>query len=68
VRRHYTSARNGHWEIAIRDRARTAVRRYVLPKLYAMYFALEGVLDGGVNESQGLDAHGKTLAFASRSL
>src|SRR5262245_47098191 len=45
------------------DRAPTAVRRYVLPKLHAMNFVLEGVLDGGVNESLGLDTHGKTLAF-----
>jgi hypothetical protein len=48
---------------AFRDRAPTAVRRYVLPGLHALNFVLEGVLDGGVNESLGLDAHGKTLAF-----
>jgi hypothetical protein len=46
-----------------RDRAPVAVRRYVLPKLHAMNFVLEGVLDGGVNEALGLDTHGKTLAF-----
>jgi hypothetical protein len=46
-----------------REYAPTAVRRYVLPKLHAMNFVLEGVLDGGVNESLGLDTHGKTLAF-----
>ena len=46
-----------------RDRAPAAVRRYVLPGLHAMNFVLEGVLDGGVNESLGLEAHGKTLAF-----
>jgi hypothetical protein len=46
-----------------RDRAPTAVRRYVLPRLHAMNFVLEGALDGGVNESLGLDTHGKTLAF-----
>ena len=46
-----------------RHRAPAAVRRYVLPKLHAMNFVLEGVLDGGVNESLGLDTHGKTLAF-----
>jgi hypothetical protein len=46
-----------------RDRAPTAVRRYVLPGLHAMNFVLEGVLDGGVNEALGLDTHGKTLAF-----
>jgi hypothetical protein len=48
---------------AFRDRAPAAVRRYVLPRLHAMNFVLEGVLDGGVNESLGLDTHGKTLAF-----
>jgi hypothetical protein len=46
-----------------RDRAPTAVRRYVLPKLHAMNFVLEGVLDGGVNGALGLDTHGKTLGF-----
>jgi hypothetical protein len=48
---------------AFRDRAPTAVRRYVLPGLCALNFVLEGVLDGGVNEALGLDTHGKTLAF-----
>jgi hypothetical protein len=46
-----------------RDRSAAAVRRYLLPKLGAMNFVLEGVLDGGVNESLGLDTHGKTLSF-----
>ena len=46
-----------------RDRAPASVRRYILPKLHAMNFVLEGVLDGGVNEALGLDTHGKTLAF-----
>jgi hypothetical protein len=46
-----------------RDRAPSAVRRHVLPKLCALNFVLEGVLDGGVNEALGLDTHGKTLAF-----
>jgi hypothetical protein len=46
-----------------RDRAPAAVRRYVLPRLHAMNFVLEGALDGGVNEALGLDTHGKTLAF-----
>jgi hypothetical protein len=48
---------------AFRDRAPTVVRRYVLPKLGALNFVLERVLDGGVNEALGLDTHGKTLAF-----
>jgi hypothetical protein len=46
-----------------RDRVPAAVRRYVLPGLHALNFVLEGVLDGGVNESLGLDTHGKALAF-----
>jgi hypothetical protein len=41
----------------------SAVRRYVLPKLGALNFVLDNVLDGGVNDSLNLDSHGKTLAF-----
>jgi len=41
----------------------TAVKRYLLPKLAAMNFVIDGVLDGGVNGSLNLDAHGKSLAF-----
>lgn len=40
-----------------------AVKRYLLPKLAAMNFVIDGVLDGGVNGSLNLDAHGKALAF-----
>lgn len=40
-----------------------AVKRYLLPKLGAMNFVIDGVLDGGVNASLNLDTHGKTLAF-----
>ena len=40
-----------------------SVRRYVLPKLAAMNFVIDGVLDGGVNGSLNLDTHGKSLAF-----
>jgi hypothetical protein len=40
-----------------------AVKRYLLPKLGAMNFVIDGVLDGGVNESLNLDTHGKALAF-----
>jgi len=46
-----------------RDRAPSRVRRYVLPKLFALNFVLEAALNGGVNDSLGLDTHGKTLAF-----
>jgi hypothetical protein len=39
------------------------VRRYLLPKLGAMNFVLEDMLDGGVNDSLNLDMHGKALSF-----
>ncbi|MCS6943820.1 MAG: hypothetical protein RMK97_00110 [Sutterellaceae bacterium] len=39
------------------------VTRYLLPKLHALNFVLDDVLDGGVNDTLNLDAHGKTLAF-----
>jgi hypothetical protein len=40
----------------------SAVRRYLLPKLHAMNFVLDDVLDGGVNGSLNLDSHGKALS------
>jgi hypothetical protein len=40
-----------------------SVKRYLLPRLGAMNFVIDGVLDGGVNGALNLDAHGKTLAF-----
>jgi hypothetical protein len=45
------------------DRKPQRVTRYLLPKLGAMNFVLDGVLNGGVNDSLNLDAHGKALAF-----
>jgi hypothetical protein len=41
----------------------SSVQRYVLPKLGAMNFVLDDVLDGGVNDALNLDAHGKALSF-----
>src|SRR5690606_4750920 len=41
----------------------TNVTRYLLPKLNAMNFVIDDVLDGGVNDSLNLDMHGKTLSF-----
>jgi hypothetical protein len=41
----------------------TRVTRYLLPKLQAMNFVLDDVLDGGVNDALNLDAHGKALSF-----
>jgi hypothetical protein len=39
------------------------VQRFLLPKLHAMNFVLDGVLDGGVNDALNLDSHGKALSF-----
>ena len=44
-------------------RGASAVRRYELPLLPALNFVIDDVLQGGVNESLGLDGHGKTLSF-----
>jgi hypothetical protein len=41
----------------------TRVMRHLLPTLHAMNFVLDGVLDGGVNDSLNLDSHGKALSF-----
>lgn len=41
----------------------TKVHRYLLPLLGAMNFVIDGVLDGGVNDSLNLDMHGKALSF-----
>jgi hypothetical protein len=46
----------------------TRVTRYVLPKLAAMNFVLDGVLDGGVNDALNLDMHGKSLSFHLHTL
>lgn len=48
---------------AFAERRPQAVTRYLLPNLGAMNFVLDGVLDGGVNDSLNLDSHGKALAF-----
>lgn len=55
-----TPARVSDW---FRARRPTAVKCYALPKLHALNFVLEGVLDGGVNDALNLDAHGKSLSF-----
>jgi hypothetical protein len=39
------------------------VVRYLLPRLHAMNFVLDDVLDGGVNDALNLDSHGKALSF-----
>ena len=43
--------------------AEPACTRYLLPKLHAMNFVLDDVLDGGVNDALNLDSHGKALSF-----
>ena len=48
------SPRNG-WRALFAVRRPTAVRRYLLPRLQAMNFVLDDVLDGGVNGSLNLD-------------
>ena len=45
------------------DRRPTKVTRHLLPKLQAMNFVLDEVLDGGVNDSLNLDSHGKSLSY-----
>lgn len=49
--------------IHFKHRRPTNVQRYLLPRLHAMNFALDEVLDGGVNDALNLDAHGKALSF-----
>lgn len=39
-----------------------SVTRYLLPKLNAMNFVIQGALDGGVNGALNLDSHGKCLS------
>lgn len=39
------------------------VTRHLLPKLQAMNFVLDDVLDGGVNDALNLDSHGKALSY-----
>jgi hypothetical protein len=52
VRRHFASIIHGE------------VRRFELPKLFALQFVGEHALGGGVTVSLGLDAHGKSLSSA----
>jgi len=48
---------------AFAHRRPTRITRYLLPKLAAMNFVIDDVLDGGVNSALNLDTHGKALAF-----
>jgi hypothetical protein len=47
-----------------RARRPSRVERYLLPRLQAINFVIDDVLDGGVNDALNLDSHGKALAFA----
>ncbi|EYC50673.1 beta-lactamase [Hylemonella gracilis str. Niagara R] len=40
-----------------------SVRRHLLPRLQAMNFVIDQVLDGGVNDALNLDSHGKALSY-----
>ncbi|MFO6420082.1 hypothetical protein ACLBKS_07755 [Hylemonella sp. W303a] len=44
-------------------RTPTSVRRHLLPRLQAMNFVIDAVLDGGVNDALNLDSHGKALSY-----
>lgn len=39
------------------------IRRYEMPTLHGLNFVIEEGLQGGVNASLGLDAHGKSFSF-----
>lgn len=41
----------------------SAVRRYLLPRLCALNFVIDDVLEGGVNSSLCIDRHGKSLSY-----
>ncbi len=46
-----------------RHRGATRVKRYALPGLHALNFVIDDVLEGGVNASLAVDAHGKSHSF-----
>ncbi len=48
---------------AFAHRRPSRVTRHVLPRLHALNFVIDDVLDGGVNDALNLDSHGKALAF-----
>lgn len=49
-------------------RGATGVTRHDLPRLAALNFVIDDVLEGGVNGALNLDGHGKTLAYHLLSL
>jgi hypothetical protein len=44
------------------------VQRFELPKLWALNFVIDDVLEGGVNDALNLDGHGKTNSYLLLSL
>ncbi len=44
-------------------RGATQVTRYEMPRLQALNFVIDDVLEGGVNSSLNLDGHGKSNSF-----
>jgi hypothetical protein len=44
-------------------RGATAVTRHELPRLGALNFVIDDALEGGVNSSLAVDAHGKCLSY-----
>lgn len=46
-----------------RHRGAGRVVRYELPRLQALNFVIDDVLEGGVNGSLNVDGHGKTQSF-----
>lgn len=44
------------------SRRPASVKRHELPRLHALNFVIDDVLDGGVNGALNLDAHGKSLS------
>jgi hypothetical protein len=46
----------------------TNVQRFELPRLWALNFVIDDVLEGGVNDALNLDGHGKTHAFLVLSM
>ncbi|NLD67779.1 MAG: hypothetical protein GX644_03090 [Limnobacter sp.] len=49
-------------------RGASAVQRFELPKLCALNFVIDDVLEGGVNDALNLDGHGKSNSFLVLSL
>jgi hypothetical protein len=64
-----------HWPVLLEEvtadrvaalfahRSVSQVARYELPRLAALNFVVEDALEGGVNSSLAVDAHGKCLSY-----